>query len=331
MTKKLLSIFILCFAFVGLLSFTKVTATTIKTEDNIFRGKVSQVRPVLNYDGSESKTEKIIKLINPFDQKLEFLITLNTLGLKDLENSDSVVVIYKDAYKNNILVADAVVKDYGYKIVKTDTFTDSSLNKDGTLKLATDRTTTVVNINGDLFSGDLANNKVVIFYDQKDIPNSEILAKKIVVLQSPIKQDVVNDDSLTIVSDVYFASLTQEQKDKYNANVNLATVFINFEPATDIKINREIAGNTLVALEAVCEKLNLKYSYNNNSGMFCIDETYFGFITSKTISSNGNIATLNHPCVLIEDEVYAPLDLFTKVLHKIAYTKNDKVLIYDNK
>lgn len=320
MIKKL----ILCFTFIATLSLTKVNAQT-----NIFRGKVSQIKPVLNYDGSESKTEKIVKITNQFDQRLDFLMTLDTLGLKDLKNSDNIVVVYNDAYKNNTLVANAIVNDYGFKVAKIETFTDSSLNKDGTLNIATNRTTTVVNINGDLFSGDLANKKVVVFYDQKDIPNSEVLAKKIVVLQNVINPDVVNNDDLNIVSDIYFANLTQEQKDKYNANLNLATVFINFEPSVDTKINRDITGDTLIDLKSVCDTLGLRYNYNDKSGMFSINESHFGFITSSSISSKGNIISLNHPSVLIDDEVYVPLDLFTKVLDCLAYTKNDKVLIYD--
>jgi hypothetical protein len=272
---------------------------------NSFSGTVKEIT------SSESVADlRFVAVENEAGQQATILLTKDSyiLGNTKIDLGASITGYY-DANAPRVMIyppqysCDVVAVDYKQQNIKVDLFNKDLISSDNTLKLNMSKETEIILQNGNVFSGELANKKLVALYtiSTKSIP-AQTTPSKVIVLS----EKAVNVSNMDIVVN--------------GKKIQAPNPYTNAQ------------GTVMLPLRAITEALGFDVGWNGSSQSITIGkdisltlgQDQYSYMTQPTIP-------LGTAPVLNEATTFVPLSFFTDVLPMTNATISDSQIVINNK
>lgn len=258
-----------------------------------FTGTVKEIRELEGREGVKS-----VSVENEEGLPANIIIADDTYIADDAEIVvGSVITGFYDANKPMIMIyppqysAEVVIVENKDQNVKVDVFDEDLVSADKLLKLNISDETEVILQDGTVYEGELANRKLVVFYDisTKSIP-AQTTPRKIVVLPEKAEEIPIYD-------------------------VSTMEIVVNNERIEAPAAYTNKKGTVMVPLRAIAEALGYEVTWNNESRSITLGEDI-----SLTIDEDNYISKENAPIQLgtapelTEEKTFVPLSFFKDVV-----------------
>lgn len=209
------------------------------------------------------------------------------------------IMIYPPQYSTEVVAVEREDRN-----VKVDLFDKDHVSSDNSLKLNISEDTVIVSENGEAFTGELADRKLVVVYgpSTRSIP-AQTTPEKIVVLNEDAIDDAENkeDGSLATPVDVSKAEIIVKEQ--------VVSSHYAFIPAYT---NEQ--GTVMVPLRAIAESLGHEVAWDNDIRRVTIDNDVSFTIGTDSYANGEKIIELGTAPEILQDRTFVPLSFFQQVI-----------------
>ena len=223
------------------------------------------------------------------------------------------IMIYPPQYSTEVVVVEREDRN-----VKVDVFDKDYVSSDNFLKLNISEDTVIVSENGEAFTGELADRKLVVVYgpSTRSIP-AQTTPEKIVVLD----EDVIEDaDPQEEVSPVAPADVSNEE------------ILVKDQPVSShyayVSAYTNDQGTVMVPLRAIAESLGHEVAWDNDLRRVTIDSDISFTIGTDSFAKGEKNFELGTAPEILQDRTFVPLSFFQQVIGTdVADVINGQIIV----
>lgn len=209
------------------------------------------------------------------------------------------IMIYPPQYSTEVIVVEREDRN-----VKVDLFDKDYVSSDNFLKLNISEDTVVVSENGEAFSGELTDRKLVVVYgpSTRSIP-AQTTPEKIVVLDEEVIEDTDNQEDVSPDTSVDVSSEGILVKDQpVSSHYAYVSAYTNEQ------------GIVMVPLRAIAESLGHEVAWDNDLKRVTIDGDISFTIGTDSFTKGENTIELGTAPEISQDRTFVPLSFFQQLL-----------------
>jgi hypothetical protein len=209
------------------------------------------------------------------------------------------IMIYPPQYSTEVVVVEREDRN-----VKVDLFDTDYVSSDNSLKLNISVDTVIVSENGEVFTGELADRKLVVVYgpSTRSIP-AQTTPEKIVVLDEDVIEDADNQEDVSQVAPIDVSNEKILVKDQpVSSHYAYVSAYINAQ------------GIVMVPLRAIAESLGHEVAWDNDLKRVTIDSDISFIIGTDSFAKGEKTIELGTAPEISQDRTFVPLSFFQQVI-----------------
>jgi hypothetical protein len=188
--------------------------------------------------------------------------------------------------------------------VKVDLFDNDYVSSDNSLKLNISDDTVIVSENGEAFTGELADRKLVVVYgpSTRSIP-AQTTPEKIVVLDEDVIEDADNQEDVSPDAPIDVSNEKILVKDQpVSSHYAYVSSYINGQ------------GIVMVPLRTIAESLGHEVAWDNDLRRVTIDSDISFIIGTDSFAKGEETIELGTAPEISQDRTFVPLSFFRQVI-----------------